>query len=129
MSSSAHLNFDKGEEVSLDDWEPFADEHGLTFNPHVVGRNVYRRGAIEVTFGEMQRSEEPDLPDGRIDFDAIRPPAEAARIWFSTYFMASGCRDVARLALAAWQRFGGSLDAAPEIKAHIVIGEPESDDE
>jgi hypothetical protein len=124
MSSSAHLNFD--EPLPLEGWEPFAAKHGLRFNPHVVGRNAYRCGPIEVSFGEIDRGEEPKLPDGRIDFDAIRPPNEATRVWFSTYFLGSGCRDVARLALAAWQRFGGSLDAAPEIQAWFVIGEPDA---
>jgi len=120
VSSSVHLNFDDGEEITLDHWNTFAAQHGLAYDPHVVGQNTYRRagGGVEVWFGDDGFRPEPGA-DGRIDFTQCTPPAEARRIVFMTTWMSSSLRDVAKLAIAAWHEFGGALAADPEIRALI----------
>lgn len=122
MSSAAYLTFEDGEGPELDAWEPFAAEHGLSFDPHVVGRNTYKGRGVEVSFGKSDFSEPPLLPSGRIDFDNIRPPKDAGEITFSTFWMGEARPAVAKLAITAWHEFGGSLAADPEIKQLIKAG-------
>jgi len=120
MSSAATLNFDEGEEVDLAKWEEFANKHELSYAPRVVGQNTYKHATlpIEVFFGADGFCPEPG-PNGRIDFEQCRPPKHARRIVISTYWMDSARVDVARLAVAAWHAFGGSLNADPEVMAYI----------
>jgi hypothetical protein len=122
MSSDASLSFDEGEEIELEAWQAFAAGHELTYDPHVVGQNTYKhaRLPIQVRFGVASRTPESG-PDGRIDWLACRPPENARVITFSTFWMDAALTDVAQMAIAAWQEFGGSLDAAPEIRRRIRV--------
>jgi hypothetical protein len=107
MSSTAFLTFDNGEEIPLADWQKLASEYHLQHRPEVVGGNTYQVGEVQVRFGDNPIAD--NLP--------------ADQITFSTYFMGAGLRHVAALTVAAWKRFGGSLDAAPEIRNLIgVVG-------
>jgi hypothetical protein len=110
VSSDAFLSFDAGEEVTLEDWQHFVSLQGLLHRPEVVGGNTYQHPyhPVQVRFGRGS-STRRELP------------AEAAMITFSTYFMGEACPVVAMLAVAAWQEFGGGLDAAPEIRNLIQV--------
>jgi hypothetical protein len=111
------LTFEEGEEISLERWLRFASKHSLTFDPHVVGQNTFKHGEqyVSVQFG--QDGSKPDSgSDGRVDFSLCKPPPTAQRVLFTTTWMSSSVPDVAKLAIAAWQLFGGVLDADPEIR-------------
>lgn len=110
MSSAAYLTMDD-EGVTLADWMEFCKERGIVYLPQTVGGNVFSLGAgtdeVEIIFGASD------------DTSSGQPPAEALEITFSTYF-GGNTVGVAALAAAAWERFGGKLSAAPEVKGWFI---------
>jgi hypothetical protein len=109
MSTAANLTIE-GEPVSQRDWKAFCKEQGIEYTPQTIGGNVFCHGGgsyeVEITFGEAK-----SFGKG--------PPEEASEIRFSTYFMGDTA-EVARLTASAWERFGGSLSADPEVKRFFV---------
>ena len=91
MSSAASISFESGTVAPANEWDAFCREHQIEHSPNTVGGNVYYAGQVEVRYA-------------------------AGKLRFSTYWLGSAMRDVARLALLAWQRWGGSLEADPEIR-------------
>jgi hypothetical protein len=98
MSSSIFITFDAGEGVSLPDWKPFCDEHGLEYR----GGTTYRAGQVEIELA-----------------DAVHEPGSGAVVHgftFSTFWMGEEMPGVASLAKAFWMRFGGCVSASPELR-------------
>lgn len=110
MSSAAYLTMED-EGVTLAEWMEFCKERGIVYLPQTVGGNVFSLGAgtdeVEIIFGTMN------------DASSKQPPAEASEITFSTYF-GGNTVGVAASAAAAWERFGGKLSAAPEVKGWLT---------
>jgi len=92
MSSAATLTFDPDTiGVPADQWESFCQEHRIEYSPRTVGGNVYYAGDVEVHYAEH-------------------------KLRFSTYWMGRSIPEVARLAMIAWQRWGGEISADPEVR-------------
>lgn len=152
MSSDAFLSFDDGEEITLEQWQEFAAAHGLNYRPEVVGANTFQHEAtrVQVQFGgyvDRGSCPDPEAPDPgpcgqpttaghlfghcscfghaqpRIDFSLCKPPAAARQIIFTTTWNSPDCPEVARLAVAAWHRFGGSLAAAEEVRCYVQVSD------
>lgn len=77
--------------VPPEQWQTFCAEHRIEHSPQTVGGNVYYAGDVEIWYA-------------------------LHKLNFSTYWMGSEMPSVARLALLAWVRWGGALDADPEIR-------------
>lgn len=103
MSSAASISFERLPRdtgtigVTGDEWHAFCREHQIEHSPNTIGGNVYYAGEVEVHYAvHMLR--------------------------FSTYWGGKAMSNAARLALLAWRRWGGSLEADPEIRK-LVWGE------
>ena len=118
MSSDIYITL--GTPVSLADWEQFCAGHGITYNPHAVGWNVYYAGQVEITFGD--HGTRPVLRGGRYDWDTAEPPASAEQVWFSTFWMGVALPQVAALARAFHDQFGGDVSMAPELEGLFYEG-------
>lgn len=110
MSSAAYINWDLDTDpLPLDEWEKFCREYEINYSPETNSKNVYYfggRGAVECHFGDQNFEGEGPLPAAHL-------------VYFSTYHFGEAMPDVARIAFAAWKRWGGSLSADPEIRAHM----------
>jgi hypothetical protein len=103
--------------VSREAWGAFCAEHGFVHFPNGLGGNVYQAGAIRAVYGASggyvyrQRSRPGDhpFPDGNV-----------REILFSTYLDSPAVGDIARLAQAARDAFGGSIKASPVVEALLV---------
>lgn len=95
MSTSVYITFDQRDEgVRRDDFDAWARPNGLVFPaPHSV---VYRKG-----------------PEIEVDYHSKRA------VTFSTFYMGDKMPELIRLALAFWGRFGGRMQAAPEVMVAI----------
>lgn len=103
MSSATFIKFDADTiGVPYQEFVAFCNQHGIIHSPRTIGGNVFYAGQVEIHFG--------DETVGAIF------PERAHRLVFSTYFMGAAIPDVARLANLAWQRWGGSIEAAPEVR-------------
>ena len=92
MSSAASITFDPDTAgVPADQWESFCKENRIEHSPQTVGGNVYYAGEVEVTY-------------------------EQHRLTFSTFYQGNASPEVSRLALIAWQRWGGEISADQEIR-------------
>lgn len=93
MSSAAHITFEKDTKgVPADEWAAFCVEHEIAYSPNTVGGNVYYYGGkVEIHY-------------------------EMHGLTFSTFWMGPGMNSVARIAIDAWRRWGGTLSADPEIR-------------
>lgn len=103
MSSGAIIKFEPGtvavERASFDE---FCTAHDIVHSPQAVAGNVFYAGGVEVHYGDK----------GSL-------PERVFKLRFSTFFMGSDIPEVARLALLAWQKWGGALHADPEIAARF----------
>lgn len=98
MSSAATITFDPGTlGVSGLEWAQFCQEHAIKHSPQTIGGNVYYYSAnVEIKYFESS-------------------------LRFSTYLHGSTMKDVARLAMSAWTRWGGCLTADPEIRNRMNV--------
>jgi hypothetical protein len=95
MSSAASITFETGTiGVPPDRWKSFCQEHGIEHSPQTVGGNVYYAGQVEATHTRY-------------------------RLTFSTFHLGNAIPEVARLAMIAWQRWGGEISADPEVRLHL----------
>jgi len=95
MSSAAIITFETGTiGVPADQWKIFCQEHHIEHSPQTVGGNVYYAGTVEVTYARH-------------------------RVIFSTYHMGAAIPEVARLAMIAWQRWGGEISTDPEVRGRL----------
>jgi hypothetical protein len=85
------------EGVRRNAWDPWAKASGLRVNNLVAGKRglVYRKRSIEVTY-ETKRFIRFAVPYGSDQLD-----------------------ELIRLALSFWQRFGGDMDAPPEVRVAV----------
>lgn len=72
MSSAAYLKFRPP--LSLVEWEDFCRGHHIDYSPSTIGRNVFYRGEVQITFGEADYS------------DQAEPPKEAKEMVISTFY-------------------------------------------
>jgi hypothetical protein len=92
MSSAATITFEPDTVcVPIDAWQAFCAEHALVYSPQTIGGNVYYAGEVEVHYATR-------------------------RLVFSTYWRGAAIPEVARLAMIAWQRWGGEISADPEVR-------------
>ena len=92
MSSAADITFARDTVgVPADEWQHFCEEHHIKHSPQTAGGTVYYAGEVEVRYVERW-------------------------LCFSTRHGGRAMEDVARLAMIAWHRWGGSLTADPEIR-------------
>ena len=93
MSTAVHITIEPGSEAAeLDAWRAWAAPNGLVEGP---GWGPWRKG-----------------PEIEADYSA-------RGVTFSTFYMGDQTAEVIRLALAFWLRFGGQMDAPPEVKIPI----------
>ena len=98
MSSSVFITFDARDEgVSRAKWDAWTEGHHLEQTP----------GTGE--HGHTWRSG----PGIEVDYHNKR------RFTFSAFYMSDEVPELIRLALDFWTKFGGDLDAAPEIRTMI----------
>lgn len=113
MSSSAYIKFDPGSiGIPVVEWKEFCAEHNIVHSPRTIGGNVFYAGQVEIWWNWLGTREE--LPTR----DISKPAMSLA---FSTFFQGSAVPDVARLACLSWQRWGGDLQAAPEVARHFQV--------
>jgi len=98
VSSSVYITFDPRDEgVSRDNWNAWAAGHGLLQTPGTGEHgHTWRKG-----------------PGIEVDYHSKR------RMTFSAFYMSDEVPELIRLALDFWTKFGGSLDAATEIRTMI----------
>ena len=101
MSSSIFVTFDAGEGISLPDWKLFSDEHLIEYR----SGTTYRAGQVEIELA-----------------DAVRNSGNPVvhHFTFFTFWMGEEMPRVAELARAFWMRFGGKVQASPELMALFV---------
>lgn len=100
MSSAATITFDRGTKgVPLKEWQSFCEEQNIEHSPNTVGGNVYYHGGL----GGVEASH---------DVHTLR---------FSTFYGGQAMAAVARLTMVAWTRWGGTLEADPEIRRLIFL--------
>lgn len=121
MSSAATITIDEDDEpVGLEDWLKLCRRVGLVYRENVSTQNVFYMGDVEVAFGDrgtVQRS-----ASGHPDWSTAKPPSEARRIRVGTYWMGESIPQVSALAVMIARKFGGRLEANPEIWADIFRG-------
>lgn len=61
MSSAVHLTFIFP--IPLERWHEFCAGHDISYSPMTVGKNVYYRGDVEITFGSSDNDKEPEGAD------------------------------------------------------------------
>jgi hypothetical protein len=91
MSSSIHIKFD-GDGLSFADFDDFIADYRLAAS--------HGGGATS----------------GQVELTAIEQDGHIKQAVFSTYHLGEEMPRVAMLARAFWQRFGGSVDASPELR-------------
>jgi hypothetical protein len=95
MSSAAIITFESDTiGVPADEWQAFCVKHALVHSPQTVGGNFYYADEVEVRYEEH-------------------------RLSFSTYWQGKAIPEVARLAMLAWQRWGGEISADPEVRPFV----------
>lgn len=129
MSSAIYVTFESP--VSCEQWEDYCARTNLQYSPNTVGWTTFYAdpqdvrflgmrtglitGRVEIRFGREGTAPAP-LPDGQPDFATARPAAFARQIRISSY---SGCYlwEIATIAADIVRTFGGTWEAAPELKA------------
>lgn len=116
MTSGVYVHFKQSGGVTRQEFEKFAAEHEIVYNPATSGRNVWYHGGrhgVEIVFGNGVR--------GR-DADKIGPPDHADHVVLSTAWGGPKVRELARIACAFWVRFGGSM-FADEATRKLICGD------
>jgi hypothetical protein len=98
MSSAAILTFKPDTVgVPIDEWRAFCAKHALVHSPRTFGDNVYYANKVEAHYA-------------------------VHRLVFSTYWCGATIPEVTRLAMIAWQRWGGEISADPEVRRLVYKG-------
>lgn len=106
--------------ISLSEWESFCTKHGIKYSPNTVGQNVYYADQVEIVFGGKEEFGTVERAgNGFPRWETARPPAQASEITVSTRWMGGAQPAVADLAIAMFRRWGGKLQASPELETAI----------
>ena len=113
MSSSVYLKSPRA--ISLAKWQTFCNKNGIVYSPNTIGRNVFYKGQVEITFGEPNFTKLPELESGSLDFSRATPGTSALEITVSSFFMSNLAEIAEVVGLIANQFPGMAWQAAPEL--------------
>ena len=100
MSTSVHFRFERDEWADLDRFNVWAKANGFT-PPTTEHSQVWRTGEVEMDLHPSLRM-----------------------VTFSTYYLGPETPELIRRALNFWFSFGGSMQAAVEIRSAIYRAHP-----
>jgi hypothetical protein len=117
-SITARLRIAEGSApVSREDWTAFCAANGLAHCTGLLGGQTFQSGSIRASFGPPR----PEISRLRAHAgDAAAISDSASEITFSTFPGTPELPRMARLMREAQARFGGEIEAGPDLRWHLA---------